>query len=567
VVARLIIERDNKEIVADAEERTTFPFCNERTKEGIEIPPTIQQLQEAWQRQKVLAQQANLLFFSCDAHGIITYLEGRGSRFLSPMARAALGKHFREGFADAPEFICRVQSVQSGVGGTWRVEMHSHVWELRLSPQTDASGRVVQTHGVAENITQRHYSEAQMRWRDREVETLSALTVEVGGTLEFDEVIQLLRRRLEQSFHVPAGAIYLMDFRTFELAPHAVWNISSPLAESVYEYGVELLTGDFRPNSTETPMAPHSLPRDVLIAAREEEGLHRPVSGYVVPLVSHEMLLGLLVLFSPDIYAFHRHHRPFYEMMGQQVGIALQHARLYENVQENREQMRHLARRVVEAQEQERSRLARELHDELGQMLTCLKISLELAERPETLAADSARHRTEAHTTVAQLIQHVRQMSLQLRPTQLDDLGLLPTLHWYIERFQNQTGITIHLSHAGIGGQRFGAALETAAYRIVQEALTNIARYAGTDEAWVDLRRIEEGETGAALDLLIEDAGNGFDTNMTRLSSGLSGMRERALGVDGSFRISSTPGAGTRIEARLPLSTAVNSRSDTIFTA
>jgi signal transduction histidine kinase len=140
-------------------------------------------------------------------------------------------------------------------------------------------------------------------------------------------------------------------------------------------------------------------------------------------------------------------------------------------------------------------------------------------------------------------------------------------LHWYIERFQNQTGITIHLSHAGIGGQRFGAALETAAYRIVQEALTNIARYAGTDEAWVDLRRIEEGETGAALDLLIEDAGNGFDTNMTRLSSGLSGMRERALGVDGSFRISSTPGAGTRIEARLPLSTAVNSRSDTIFTA
>jgi signal transduction histidine kinase len=123
-------------------------------------------------------------------------------------------------------------------------------------------------------------------------------------------------------------------------------------------------------------------------------------------------------------------------------------------------------------------------------------------------------------------------------------------LPWHVERFQASTGITVALSHDGISGRRFGARTETAAVRIVQEALTNIARHARTDAAWVEVRRRD-----GRLQILVEDEGIGFPGGTTRPggSHGLSGMRERARSVGGTFHVHAAPGAsGVRIEASLP---------------
>jgi signal transduction histidine kinase len=144
----------------------------------------------------------------------------------------------------------------------------------------------------------------------------------------------------------------------------------------------------------------------------------------------------------------------------------------------------------------------------------------------------------------------VRQLSLDLRPAILDDLGLLPALLWHFDRYQDQ-GVRVTFKHSGIEGRRFGSTLETAAYRIIQEALTNVARHACVCD--VIVRAWTNSET---LGVQIEDHGKGFDIELALAgskTSGLTGMRERATLLEGQFIIESRPGAGTHITAEFPL--------------
>jgi PAS domain S-box-containing protein len=206
------------------------------------------------------------------------------------------------------------------------------------------------------------------------------------------------------------------------------------------------------------------------------------------------------------------------------------------------------SRRLLEAQEAERRRLARELHDEVGQTLTGLKLCLEAAGQAPAGGRDAALK--DAQALVHELIAQVRNLSLDLRPGMLDDLGLVPALVWHFQRYSAQTGVRVEFAHNGLG-RRFPPEVETAAYRIAQEALTNVARHAGAAEAavrlWVDQDR---------LGVQVEDRGAGFDFEAARAkdtSSGLSGMRERAALLGGHLAVETAPGGGTRVTAELPL--------------
>jgi signal transduction histidine kinase len=165
---------------------------------------------------------------------------------------------------------------------------------------------------------------------------------------------------------------------------------------------------------------------------------------------------------------------------------------------------------------------------------------------------DAARDRLlAAQMSVDDLIAKIRRLSLDLRPSMLDDLGVLPALLWLFEHYTGQTGVQIDFQQFGLAGQRFEAEVETAAYRIVQEALTNVARHAGVRQATV--RAWAERDT---LRVQIEDHGIGFDPPSIRFagySTGLAGMHERARVLGGQLRIDTAPGAGTRIIAELPL--------------
>ena len=199
-------------------------------------------------------------------------------------------------------------------------------------------------------------------------------------------------------------------------------------------------------------------------------------------------------------------------------------------------------------QETERRHLARELHDEIGQYLTGVSFVLDELQR---LPLNSARPLLgEAHKLVDDLITRVRDLSLDLRPAMLDDLGLLPALLWLFERFSKQTNVEIEFRHSGLD-RRFQHEVETAAYRIVQEALTNVARHAGVSKA-----RVHVSADHRLLSVMIADHGKGFDPDAVLgagATGGFLGMRERASFAGGRLSVESGVGTGTRVRAEFKL--------------
>jgi len=212
------------------------------------------------------------------------------------------------------------------------------------------------------------------------------------------------------------------------------------------------------------------------------------------------------------------------------------------------EELRALSRRLVRIQEEERRTIARELHDEIGQSLTVLKLLLDRTKRIPTENIESTL--VEAEAMVNGLMAQVRNLSLDLRPAMLDDLGLLPTLLWHFDNYTAKTQIKVNFKHSGLQ-IRFPPEVRVAAYRIVQEALTNVVRHSNVPEVdlavWFDQN---------VLWMRIQDKGNGFDTTAISpgISGGLFGMHERARSLEGELIIDSSPGMGTTIVARLPLS-------------
>ncbi len=291
----------------------------------------------------------------------------------------------------------------------------------------------------------------------------------------------------------------------------------------------------------------------VVVADTDEHpGWRRPAGGrhmrnwLGVPLVVGGGVIGLYFLEKAEPGCFSDEHVRLAEALAAQASAAIQNARLFEQVRESREQLEALSHRLTQVQEAERRFIARELHDEIGQLLAGLKLAVEMSAR-KTPEAPSLR---EVEARLGELIARIRELSLDLRPAMLDDLGLLPALLWHFERCASQTGVRVAFKHRGVE-RRFEPELETAVYRIVQEGLTNVARHAGVSEATVRLWC-----TGHELGLQIEDGGTGFDAKAVLgggASSGIAGMRERARLLGGEVTVESVPGIGTRLTAELPV--------------
>jgi len=206
---------------------------------------------------------------------------------------------------------------------------------------------------------------------------------------------------------------------------------------------------------------------------------------------------------------------------------------------------------LIAVQEAERRRIARELHDVVGQALTAVKLSLQSLERMPEAPGHECKAISESIATVDSVLQQVRAFAFDLRPAALDDLGLAAALRSYCDRTARQSGLAISY-RIETGDTRFGADTETTCFRVAQEALTNVIRHAGASRVWMKLR---VGRGPASLILEVRDDGVGFDTLICGSARciGIEGMRERAVLAGGSLDVISSPGAGTRIIARLPI--------------
>ena len=263
-------------------------------------------------------------------------------------------------------------------------------------------------------------------------------------------------------------------------------------------------------------------------------------TGMWVPLIARDQAIGVLEIHDkegPDARFTHDDFR-LAETFAARAAVAVE---LSQRV------ARDAVRRVVQAQELERSRLARELHDETGQALTSILLGLKPLE--EALAEHPARAAlAELREQVVSALQDVRRLAVELRPAVLDDFGLVPALERLTSAFSEQTDIRVDF-HSALGETRLPGEAETTLYRVVQESLTNILKHANARHISVSIARRDSGVAA-----VIEDDGDGFDLRTVRDEGiGLLGMRERLALLDGRLEVESRPGAGTTVVAEVPL--------------
>lgn len=401
---------------------------------------------------------------------------------------------------------------------------------------------------ICEDITKNKLAEERITQRNLELAALNDIITSINGSLHLNEILKILEKVFIQKLDIPMGGIFFYDEPNNRINMETCWGMSEGMLDELNNTAMRYFEDERVVNKKEVILEVDNAYPIFSRYARARGFLFKWHSHLCVPLLVKDDLQGIILLIREAMDVFREDQVIFFKALGQQIGIAVQNARLFENVQDSQRQMQTLSHRLVEIQEAERRYIARELHDEIGQSLTGLKLALEISERQSNDAAKSGI--IEAQTLASKLMGIVRELSLNLRPAMLDDLGLLPTLLWHFERFTAQTKVKVVFRHTGLNS-RFPKEVETAVYRIVQEALTNVARHAKVDEVTVRLWSDRD-----MFGVQVEDFGNGFDMHAlkdTANSSGLKGMRERVELLSGQFIIETFPSSGTKLTAELPI--------------
>ncbi|RYF95986.1 MAG: PAS domain-containing sensor histidine kinase, partial [Chitinophagaceae bacterium] len=222
-----------------------------------------------------------------------------------------------------------------------------------------------------------------------------------------------------------------------------------------------------------------------------------------------------------------------------------------ERLRESYEEIRRLASHLQDVREEERLIISREIHDQLGQQLTIMKMDINWLKKRTMLAVNDATKEKmdELNLMMDDMIKTVRKIATDLRPSLLDDLGLGAALEWHLSEFEKRAGIDVH--YEGLPQELpLSVTIKTGLFRIVQESLTNVARYAKAKKVLVTLKHIDD-----ILSLTIRDDGVGFDPAelATKKSFGIVGMRERSAMMSGKYSILSSPGQGTTVKVIVPL--------------
>jgi signal transduction histidine kinase len=378
--------------------------------------------------------------------------------------------------------------------------------------------------------------EASTRW-SRQLQSLNEVGNALATETDLMSLLDLVARRLRELVDARLVAVLLPagedELRIVAAAGERAGRlVGETVARSASKSGrvLERRRSERLDSVIEDPEVDQELMRR--LAAR---------SGLWVPLVARERLIGVLQvhdkLGSADA-RFADDDLRLAETFAARAAVAVD---LSERV------ARDALQRVVAAQELERRRLSRELHDETGQALTSILLGLKPLE--EALANHPSRAAlAELRELVVTALQDVRRLAVELRPKVLDDFGLVPALERLSETFAEQTGIRVEFSSA-IPVDRLPSELETALYRVVQESLTNIAKHSHADRVSILLTRKQ-----SSVAAVIEDNGDGFDAGSTQEGGfGLVGMRERLALMDGTLQIESSEGSGTTVVAEVPL--------------
>lgn len=429
-------------------------------------------------------------------------------------------------------------------GSSFPVEIHAGSFDWDGEPMVQA---------VVRDVTERRQFEEALHQRNQDLALLNRASHHLVSSLDLHQVLAAVLEEVGALFIASNVAVWLEDTATGELV---CWRAVG--AENTALQGVRI--------SPDRGVVGHVFltGQIVMVDDAQQDPRYTPYvdsssslqlrSLLTVPLLAQGKAFGVLQVTDSRVGCFTEEDARLLEALSSIAAISTENALLFRAVNAQRGQLRALAGRLAEAQEQERQQLARELHDQLGQSLTVVNLSLDLIGQmlPPDTPEEVHEHLNDAGDLVAQVISQVRTVMTELRPPVLDDYGLLAALRWYGQQFVQRTGVAVEVTDHGAPGC-IPAAVETALFRIAQEALNNVAKHAAASKVVITLH-CQSGQ----IRLTIADNGRGFPVERVREASdephwGFLTMQERALAVGGALQIDSRPGAGATVTVEVTL--------------
>lgn len=397
------------------------------------------------------------------------------------------------------------------------------------------------------------------------VVSLTALVL-AAATIERRSALEALQQRAEELSTLNDSSGTLLD--NFEIA--SIYHTICRLAVTRLGLDAAWIEAPSREGGEMRPSAVHGMPVDAVVIQKKmwerelqsqsqsalfetiddiSEGKAAIYQAYAAfSLTFSSQPIGALKMLSKRKDFFSEDKRILIQSFANLAAVAIQNAWLFDEVRKTNRQLHALSQRLMTVQENERLQLSRELHDESGQLLAALTVQLGLLERDANDPAVIQARAVELKRTATMIQENLHRLAVNLRPASLDHLGLVTALGQFVKEFSRQNNIKVEFEAVGMGDKRLPIEIETALFRIVQEALTNVVLHAQATRVDVLITR-----TNQYLSAIVEDDGVGFiaASTVTEEQLGLFGMRERVKMLGGTFTIESSPGKGTVIKAEV----------------
>ncbi len=402
------------------------------------------------------------------------------------------------------------------------------------------------------DITQRKQLERELALWLWEQETLSAIDRQLVSTVDLQTVLNTICFQAKTLTRADWTGVMMVDLASNLVRWRAAKGNRLPVQEEPFRPGRVLLSiiQKKEPTVLHGFGTSPDLPIEEFPSFKEE----KIVSAARFPLNVERQIRGQLVVGYREHHDFSAREIRLLNSLAEKSSIALTNAQLYSNLLERERELELLAGARVNAQEEERRRIAREIHDSLGQMLTAIKFNVEILEDAASLQGDEDRRRTaDIKGLLDTAMNEAREISYNLMPSVLVDFGLAPALRLLCDQFSKRNNLAVNVHVQGVS-ERLDPGIEVGLYRIAQEALNNVAKHAAASE--VNVQLIGDSRS---LRLVIDDDGKGFhaqgfDQRIARgHGMGLVSMRQRAASFSGMFTLDSSPGRGTEIIVEVPL--------------
>jgi PAS domain S-box-containing protein len=539
--------RQAREMILAEQEQIRSAFITE-------LQSAEEALRESEQKMRALLNATTHVALLRDFDGTIVALNEAAAKRLGKSTDEIVGTCLWDQFP--PDVAERRQAwadnVRSGKPARFEDEREGRWFDNSVYPVFDAEGQVAQIAVFALDITERRRAEEALRKHTEQLRILHEIDTGILAAQSPEEVTQAVLAHVRQLVpylgagmvlfdHEARGATVLFVDATGEFTTRAGARFALDTIEGTGAALEALRRGEVHVTE-EISILAQALPE---LQDLQVEGLR---AALIVPLIAQEELIGLFGLGSEKRDVFGTDQVKVVQELANSLAIAIRQAQLLESVRHQGQQLRAMTARLAEVEEVERQRLARDLHDMVGQNLNALGIDLNLvrAHLPEEIPELVRSRLDDSLALVQETTASIRRVMDDLRPPMLDDFGLVATLHWYGARFASRTGVAVT-----VRGEepvpRLSATVENALFRVVQEGLTNVAKHARASQVTVTVAA-DDG----AVRLVVADDGVGFEPAQVTAPNrqegwGLISMAERAEAVGGRFRLESQPQRGTRI--------------------